>query len=169
MDISRLQLDNEDDPDLRTNVPTDEEYGDMLFEPRPDEDDEEAVDKYLNMELILDLGNDNERRGCVCKRARNNEGEPIGHAHTNPLFDTREYDVEFTDGTVEWHQVNVIAENMYSQVDDEGQPFLLLKRDRGPPQRRDCSYQGQRICNQRQRQPSTKTNDERMGTFSTLA
>ena len=63
----------------------------MLFELSPDEDDEEAVDKYLNMELILDLGNDNERHGRVCKCARNNEGEPIGRAHTNPLFDTREY------------------------------------------------------------------------------
>ena len=60
MDISRLYLDDEDDPDQRTNVPTDEEYGDMLFEPRPEEDDEEAVDKSLNMELILDLANDNE-------------------------------------------------------------------------------------------------------------
>ena len=90
MDISRLYLDDKDDPDKRTNIPTDEEYGDMLFEPRPDEDDEESVDKYLNMELILDLGNDNEWRGHVCKCARNNEGEPIGHAHSNPLFDTHE-------------------------------------------------------------------------------
>ena len=60
MDISRLYLDDDVDPDQQTNVPTNEKYGDMLFEPRPDEDDEEAVNKYRNMELILDLGNDNE-------------------------------------------------------------------------------------------------------------
>jgi hypothetical protein len=38
----------------------------------------------------------------------------------------REYDVEFTDGTMEKYAVNVIAENMYAQVDDEGNMFQLL-------------------------------------------
>jgi len=50
----------------------------------------------------------------------------IGRAHNNPLFDTREYEVEFTDGTHEKYQANIIAENMYAQVDDEGNEFLLL-------------------------------------------
>ena len=36
-------------------TPTEEEYGDMLAEERPEADDEEAVDKYLNAELCLDL------------------------------------------------------------------------------------------------------------------
>jgi hypothetical protein len=40
--------------------------------------------------------------------------------HNNPLFGTHEYDVEFTDRLHEQYQVNVIAENMYAQVDDEG-------------------------------------------------
>ena len=35
--------------------------------------------------------------------------------------------MEFTDGTHEKYQANVIAENMYAQVDDEGNEFLLLK------------------------------------------
>ena len=42
------------------------------------------------------------------------------------LFDMREYDVEFTDGTHEWYQANVTAKNMYAQVDDEGNEYLLL-------------------------------------------
>ena len=106
-------------------TPTDEEYGDMLVEERPEEDDE-AIDKYLNMELTLGVGTDDERRGRVVKRSKGIGGDPIGRAHSNPFFDTREYDVEFTDGTTEKYAANVIAENMYAQVDDEGNMFQLL-------------------------------------------
>jgi hypothetical protein len=53
----------------------------------------------LNVELIIDVGTNNEWWGCVVKWSWGLEGEPIGCAHSNPLFDTREYEVEFTDGT----------------------------------------------------------------------
>jgi hypothetical protein len=43
-------------------TPTGEEYGDMLVEEHPEEDDE-AIDKYLNMELTLGIGTDDKRRG----------------------------------------------------------------------------------------------------------
>ena len=108
-------------------TPTDDEYGDMLIKDRPDADDEEAVDKYLTCELIMDVGSGNERKGRVTKRSRGHSGEPIGIAHNNPLFDTREYDVEFTDGSVEKYSANIIAENMYAQVDDEGREHLIMK------------------------------------------
>jgi hypothetical protein len=64
--------------------------------------------------------------GRVIKCAKGIGGEPVGHAHANPFFDTREYEVEFTDGTVERYAMNVIAENMYAQVDNEGNMFQLL-------------------------------------------
>ena len=54
------------------------------------------------------------------------DGEPI-RAHANPLFDTREYEIEFIDGTHEKYQANIIAENMFAQVDSEGNQFLLLQ------------------------------------------
>ena len=53
-------------------------------------------------------------------RSRGHDGEPIGVAHNNGLFDTREYDVEFTDGSIEKHAANIIAENMFAQVYYEG-------------------------------------------------
>ena len=43
------------------NVPKDDEYGDMLVDKRPDDDEEEMIDKYLGMELIMDVGTNNER------------------------------------------------------------------------------------------------------------
>jgi Reverse transcriptase (RNA-dependent DNA polymerase) len=108
-------------------TPSDEEYDDMHVGARPDDDDEEAVDKYLNVELILDVGHNDERRGRVVKRSRGPDGEPIGRAHANPLFDTREYEVEFSDGSREKYQANIIAENMFAQVDSEGRQYLLLQ------------------------------------------
>jgi hypothetical protein len=112
---------------IDASIPSAEDYGDMLVEKRPEEDDEEAVDKYLNVELIMNAGTNDERFGRVLKRARGLDGEPIGRAHANPLFDTREYEIEFTDGTREKYQANIIAENMFAQVDSEGNQHLLLK------------------------------------------
>jgi hypothetical protein len=89
-----------------TNTPSDEDYGENFPSEQPEDDDEEAINKYLNAGLILGLGTSNERRGRVVKWARNLEGEPVGCAHNNPLFDTREYDVEFTDGSWEQYQAS---------------------------------------------------------------
>ena len=129
-----MYLDDIDDDDINAGIavnqgltPMEEDYADMLTEERPEADDEEAVDKYLNAELCFDLGTNNERRGRVVKRLRGLDGEPIGRSHPNPLFDTREYEIEFTDGSKEKYQANVIAENMFAQVDDEGHQYLLLQ------------------------------------------
>jgi hypothetical protein len=40
---------------------------------------------------------------------------------------TREYEVEFADGTVQAVTVNVIAESVYSQVDDYGRSYTILQ------------------------------------------
>jgi hypothetical protein len=78
-----------------------EEYDGMIVEERPKADDKEALDKYLNMELRMGAGTDDERWEWVIKRAKGIGGEPVSRAHANPFFDTREYEVEFTDGTIE--------------------------------------------------------------------
>jgi hypothetical protein len=110
------------------NTPSTKDYDNMPMVKWPNEDDKEAIDNYLNVELIINMGTNDEWHGRVVKRSWGLDGgEQIGHAHNNPLFDTREYEVEFTDGTHEKYQANVIAENMYAQVDDEGNEFLLLK------------------------------------------
>jgi hypothetical protein len=105
-----------------------ENYGDMLVSEAMDADDidDEMLDKYLNAERIFDVGTGSERKGQVVKRAKGTSGDPIGRAHTNPLFDTREYVIEFTDGSTENYFANVIAECMYAQVDAEGNQFQLL-------------------------------------------
>jgi hypothetical protein len=47
-------------------TPMGEEYGDMLVEEHPEEDNE-AINKYLNMELTLGVGTDDKRWGRVVK------------------------------------------------------------------------------------------------------
>ena len=74
-------------------TPSDNEYGDMLTNNRAEADNKEAIDKYLTCELIMDVGSGNERKGRVTKSSRVHGGEPIGVAHNNLLFDTKEYDV----------------------------------------------------------------------------
>ena len=49
------------------NTPSESDYGDMLTNERPDDEDEEAVDKHLNVELIMNMGTNDERRGRVIK------------------------------------------------------------------------------------------------------
>jgi hypothetical protein len=109
------------------NTPSLEDYGDMHTEDRPEDDNQEAIDKYLNVELIMNMGTNDEQCGHVIKRSWGLDGEAISQAHANPLFDTREYEVEFTDVTHERCQANIIAENMFAQVDNEGNLYLLLQ------------------------------------------
>jgi hypothetical protein len=82
-------------------TPMEEEHDDMIVVEHPEANFEEVVDRYLNMELRMGAGTADERWGRVIKRAKGIGGEPVGHAHANPFFDIRKYEVEFTDGTIE--------------------------------------------------------------------
>ena len=68
----------------------------------------------------MNVGSGNGQKGRFTKRSQGNDGKPIGVTYNNPLFDTREYDVEFTDGSIKKYDANIIDENMFAQVDDEG-------------------------------------------------
>ena len=110
------------------NAPTDEEYGDMIQEEKKDVDkfDNNAYNWYLGAKLSINRG-DGEIWGRVVKRARGNDGEFIGRSHNNPLMDSREYWIEFPDGDEGKYAANVVAENLYSQVDFEGRQYAVLK------------------------------------------
>ena len=110
----------QDEPDDVSGVIREDDYGDMHLPETPGADDldDSTLDKYLNtQQLIFNVGTGNERKGRVVKRTKGTSGEPIRRAHANPLFDTREYVVEFTDGSTENYFANVIAECMYAQID----------------------------------------------------
>jgi hypothetical protein len=66
-------------------------------------------------------------RGKVVSRKQNADDYPIGISSSNPILDTREYEVECHDG----HRLLVLllmfVENVFSQIDDEGHHHVLLK------------------------------------------
>ena len=60
------------------------------------------------------------------KRAYDNDGNTIGREDENPILDSREYVVEFKDGTEEELSNNAIAQIMYSQCDPDGNTYVLF-------------------------------------------
>ena len=85
----------------------------------------EEFDQYIGAEVLLPKGNSS-TTGRVKQRKRDADGNLTGKSNANPILDTRTYEVEFPDGEVNEYSANVIAENMWSQCDDEGNQFLLL-------------------------------------------
>ena len=56
----------------------------------------------------------------------NTNGNIMGRAHTNPILDTRTYQVEFAGGKVTVLNAHVIAESMFTQCNANGKEYLLL-------------------------------------------
>ena len=48
-------------------------------------------------------------------------------ANNNPILDSRIYEVEYCDGYVAAMSANVISENLFTQVDQEGTRFVLIE------------------------------------------
>ena len=114
-----------DDPDFQ------EEFNEVVSNPEvADADDTftpDTYDTYLQMELALPQGDSLEPRlSKVTKRMKDANGIPIGTAHDNPLLDTRMYEVEYVDGEKAALSANHIAENLFAQVDDEGNRHVLM-------------------------------------------
>ena len=64
--------------------------------------------------------------GVVIERKRDSSGNPIGHSDPNPILDTRIYTVQFQDGSCSDYAANIIAENILSRVDCEGNQYLMI-------------------------------------------
>jgi hypothetical protein len=91
-----------------------------------DSDTPGVSDSYIG--ATVDIKHHGEvRSGRVKERARDDDGLPIGESHSNPMFDTRKYVVEFSDGEVTEYTANIIAENMIAQCDPKGYDVRLLE------------------------------------------
>ena len=51
--------------------------------------------------------------------SKDDDGNIIGKYYSNTMLNTMVYDVKFPDGSIRKYGVNVIENNMYSQVDSE--------------------------------------------------
>lgn len=93
----------------------------------PDIEDrtKEEYDKHIGAEVLIDVGGES-RRAVVKSRARDQDGNPIGQRNDNYILDTREYEVQFEDGATNIYSSNIIMENIYLQIDKEGNMFVLM-------------------------------------------
>lgn len=131
-DITGLQLDDIDDNNGafdNCNIPTDEEYGNMKFESKPDMNNNgnaEFFDNYIGTEITVQRG-DSTTRARVKKRVQDKTTFClIVKCHNNPYMNTAVYKVEFPDGNMEGYSVNLVAENLYLQCDAEGNMYLVV-------------------------------------------
>ena len=92
-----------------------------------DEDDTNApgFDPLVNAQVILPhKGSDMMAK--VLGRKRNADGNLIGRKHRIPTLDSRVYDVEFLDGERQQISYNLLAEHLFSQMDEEGVQHQLF-------------------------------------------
>ena len=71
-------------------------------------------------------GGDRQEFVRVEKRLRDTNGRPIGVDNDNPILYSRIYEVEYCDGYVATMAANVITENLFAQVYQEGNIFVLI-------------------------------------------
>jgi hypothetical protein len=85
----------------------------------------EQYDEYLTAEVLLpNMGTVTKAK--VIARKRDADGNPVGQRNSNPILDSREYEVQFPDGATDTFTANIIAENLYSQVDGDGYSYVLM-------------------------------------------
>ena len=82
---------------------------------------------YIDSEVLLPQNGEYTRAARVVDRTKNQDGKVIGNHNTNHIFDTRVYNVMFPDGSIQQYAANIIAEHMYSQVDEDGHRYHILE------------------------------------------
>ena len=83
------------------------------------------TDALLHAEVLLPQGEE-VKSGKVIGRTVSDTGDSIGVFNENPLLNTIIYDVQFPNGDIREYAANVIAQNMFSQVDEQGRSHVLL-------------------------------------------
>ena len=74
------------------------------------------TDMLLRAEVLLPQGEEI-KSAKVIARSKDDNGNVIGSYNENPLLNSIIYDVEFPDGEIREYAANMIAQNMYSQID----------------------------------------------------
>lgn len=117
-------------PEDEFETPTYEPYEDdeqgPITVPDAEDVDPSMYDPYVNAEVLLPF--EGERKTAKVKNRKLDDiGQPVGKAAFHPMLDTRQYVVEFPDGSEATYAANIIAENMIAQCDSEGRQYLLVK------------------------------------------
>ena len=110
--------------DITEEIDPEEEFKPDIDDiPTDDSPYMENDDEYIGQHIPLPKGG-KLIDATVIKRKRRHDGTLIGTYDSNPILDSRIYEVQFPDGSLADYSTNVLIENIYSQVDDEG--FFMM-------------------------------------------
>ena len=81
------------------------------------------------MELaFLKRGGSEPQFACVTKLLCDANSLPIGNASSDPILDMCMYEVEYADGEKSALSANLIAKNMFAQINEEGNFHVLMDK-----------------------------------------
>lgn len=86
----------------------------------------ETTDNFVGAQLNLPHPSGTLQQATVTGRKRNHDGTLVGTYNENPILNSSVYEVKFHDGTYDEYAANVISENLFQQVDDDGYNHSLL-------------------------------------------
>ena len=121
-----FDLDDDELNDAEETVFSEKDRPEMDEAPTQDVESE-AFDNFLGAYVELP-GDDGESKvlARIKNRKRDHDGKLVGHFNANPILNTSVYNIESPDGTISEYTVNVIAENLWNQIDDDGNNYNQL-------------------------------------------
>ena len=117
-----------DNDDMEDPITTESNEADETKEEEDDAngDELEGPSLFHQAEVYMPHG-ENQEIAKVIGRKRNLDGTYVGKANENPTLDTRVFTIRFPDGDEKDVAYNVIAEHLYSQVDEHGNQYHIYK------------------------------------------
>ena len=119
--------------------------------------DADCYSNYIIEKIIIDKkSNNGGNLATVIKLDTNEYGEPIGQAHRNLMFDTREFKVELENCEADKIMADKIAANLYTQLENEGCEifqfkFIIEHKNYGSTMKKDTGFtvlkEGHTKCN----------------------
>ena len=85
-----------------------------------------GIEEFMHAEIYMPQGTQNEIAK-VIGRKRNLDNNHTGHRHQNPICDSQLFTMEFPDGEQQDVAYNILVKHLYSQVDEEGNQYRLIK------------------------------------------
>ena len=86
----------------------------------------DSYDVYIDAEVLLPQGRKHLQAARVIGRAKDEHGKLFDTYHQNPMLNTNVYKVMFPDGGTSRYAANIIAENIYSQVNADCHRFQFM-------------------------------------------
>ena len=121
------QSPNVNDDDVVYSEPYEDWYEEDQTQESVEIDEINGLEMFLDAEVMLPKDGVHMQAARVVGRSKDSNGKTIGLFNSNPILNTQVYNVMFPDGSIKQYGANIIAENIFSQVDEHGYRYQLLR------------------------------------------